>query len=150
MEIKMIMAANAYKILKSLKTEEMSNETLMSVLKDINNCQPIALQYEEKLSTAMQELQNAEFAEMQTKLQVLNQKKSQKDYVLSEEDKEESLKLNEYFNKIDTEKEKRFSEISQKTFDIEIEKLETKDFLKATNNSDMATEWTTTLSWIFK
>ena len=150
MEIKMIMAANAYKILKSLKTGEMSDETLMSVWKDINSCQPIALQYEEEFSTAMQELQNAEFAEMQTKLQALNQKKSQKDYVLSEEDKEESLKLNEYFNKIDTEAKKRFSEISQKTFDIEIEKLETKDFLKATKHSDMTMEGATILSWIFK
>ena len=89
-------------------------------------------------------------AEMQTKLQALNQKKSQKDYVLSEEDKEESLKLNEYFNKIDTEAKKRFSEISQKVFDIEIEKLETKDFLKATKHSDMTMEGATILSWIFK
>ncbi len=150
MEIQTIMAVNAYRILNSLKTGQMNDETLKTIWDDIKNFRPIAETYDKKISMTVQELQNEEFMGMQARLQTLNQKKSQEGYTITEEDKTESNLLNTYFNNLDIEAKQRFNKLSEEMVGPDFEKIDTQEFLKVIKNSDLKMEAVTALSWLLK
>ena len=132
--IKTIEAVNAYKTLKGFKTSSLSEETMLTVWKNMKALRSIADTYDKDVEEAQESLKDDKFEEMQRKLQEcqqLEQKHADEGYEYTKDDSAKFAEVNEYFFNQKQKTEKYFSDLANAEVEVAIEAVDEKELFKA-------------------
>lgn len=133
-KIKTIEAVNAYKTLKGFKTSSLSEETMLTVWKNMKALRSIADTYDKDVEEAQESLKDDKFEEMQRKLQEcqqLEQKHADEGYEYTKDDSAKFAEVNEYFFNQKQKTEKYFSDLANAEVEVSIEAVDEKELFKA-------------------
>ena len=100
MKVQTIKAVNAYKVLKELKVNSMSDDAMLVVWKNMKALRPAAETYDKDVEETRNTLQDDKFKEMQTRLQKAQErdgKVKSEGYVLTAADRKDAGEINIWF-----------------------------------------------------
>lgn len=125
MEIKVKEIIDAYRVLKEVKVNSLSNEAAIGVWKDLKTMRPICKDYDETVDEMRESFNDDTFKE--------NQKKANQ---LSKEGKG-SETLDKYFRELNEKFNKFIQDELDKTVDIELEHISEDELIKAVASTNL-------------
>lgn len=153
MKIQTIKAVNAYKNLKDIKVSSMSDESMLSVWKNIKVLRPVSDEYDKSVEETRTTLMDDDFKKMQIRLQKVQdreRKVKSEGYVMTDADRKEIMDINAWFSEWNKKGEKYLMDLADKEIDVKAEKVEAGELLKAFKKSDKTFEAMTELEWLTK
>jgi len=153
MKIKTSQAAEAYKVLKTVKVNGMNNEATSSVWKAIMALRPISSNYDKDIEDVRKTLQDKEYEKMQPRLVEARNKeiKAQAgEYTLTDKDIKEAKEVAEWLNKWSAKGDKLFNEVSDKEIEVKLTKIDGQELLKGFKDQDITFETLESLEWLIK
>ncbi|MCH4099126.1 MAG: hypothetical protein LKF06_00635 [Prevotella sp.] len=153
MKIQTIKAVNAYKNLKDIKVSSMSDESMLSVWKNIKVLRPVSDEYDKSVEETRTTLMDDDFKKMQVRLQKAQEKEGKvksEGYVMTDADRKEIMDINAWFSEWNKKGEKYLMDLADKEIDVKAEKVEAGELLKAFKKSDKTFEAMTELEWLTK
>jgi hypothetical protein len=153
MKIQTIKAVNAYKNLKDIKVSSMSDESMLSVWKNIKVLRPVSDEYDKSVEETRTTLMDDDFKKMQIRLQKVQdreRKVKSEGYVMTDADRKEIMDINAWFSEWNKKGEKYLKDLADKEIDVKAEKVEAGELLKAFKKSDKTFEAMTELEWLTK
>jgi hypothetical protein len=153
MKISTIKAVNAYKTLKDIKVSSMSDESMLSVWKNIKVLRPVSDEYDKSVEETRTTLMDDDFKKMQIRLQKVQdreRKVKSEGYVMTDADRKEIMDINAWFSEWNKKGEKYLKDLADKEIDVKAEKVEAGELLKAFKKSDKTFEAMTELEWLTK
>lgn len=152
MKISTIKVVNAYKTLKDIKVSSMSDESMLSVWKNIKVLRPVSDEYDKSVTETRNTLMDDDFKKMQGRLQKAQEKeqKVKSGYVMTDADRKETMDINAWFSDWNKKGEKYLGALANKEVDIKIEKVTAEELLKAFKKGDKTFEAISELQWMTK
>lgn len=151
MKIKTIEAVQAYKQLKDIKVNKLSEETMLAIWKDVRVLRKVAEEYEKDVREVSNSLQDNEFKVMQKRLFEAQHHSTEKsDDEMTEEEKKDVMEINSYFEEFNKKGETYFKSLADKEIELEIELVDSSEILKALQGSDKTLESAVLLDFLMK
>lgn len=138
MEIKVKEIIDAYRVLKEVKVNSLSNEAAIGVWKDLKTMRPICKDYDETVDEMRESFNDETFKE--------NLKESNR---LSKEGKG-SEALDKYFKELNDKFNKFIQDELDKTVDIELEHISEDELIKAVASANLSFDSMNMLEIIIK
>lgn len=138
MEIKVKEIIDAYRVLKELKVNSLSNEAAISVWKDLKVMRPICKDYDETVDEIKESFNDETFKE--------NQKKAHQLY----KEGKSSETLDKYFNELNEKFNKFIQDELDKTVNIELEAISEDELIKAVASTNLSFDSMNMLEIIIK
>jgi len=152
MEIKTINAVEAYKILKSLKVNSLSDESAINVWRTVKLLRPIAEEYNKERDEVIETLKDDKFNDMQERLakaQERDVKVKNGEYTLTKKDIKDIREVNEYYASFNSKLSKYFGEINNKLVDININKIPGEELIKVIKDEGKTFQDIETIDFLF-
>jgi predicted transcriptional regulator len=153
MKVQTIKAVNAYKVLKELKVNSMSDDAMLVVWKNMKALRPAAETYDKDVEETRNTLQDDKFKEMQARLQKAQErdgKVKSEGYVLTAVDKKDVDEINTWFADWSSKGEKFLKSLAEKEIGVEVKMIDAAELLKAFKASDKTFEAMAELEWLTK
>ena len=153
MKVQTIKAVNAYKVLKELKVNSMSDDAMLVVWKNMKALRPAAETYDKDVEETRNTLQDDKFKEMQARLQKAQErdgKVKSEGYVLTAADRKDAGEINTWFADWSSKGEKFLKELAEKEIEVEVKMIDAAELLKAFKASDKTFEAMAELEWLTK
>lgn len=128
--MKTLIAYNAYTVLKGLKLNEVSDETLSKLWDNMLALLPISEDLEKAEKLAKESLEDEEFKKMQERVQHLREKMNKKDAKETEETIKENEELRKYFEEHNKKGEEFFKKIQDKEVKVSLKKIKAAELIK--------------------
>lgn len=129
----------AYNILNDARLSKMEDEDKFKVIKNLRKMKKTATEYHSFVEDAQKKLQPEDFEEMNKKAQEWNGKHAgAKSSDLSDEERVEFEKINEYFKEYSEKVEKCLKEEAEKEVEVDITPLSEEAFGKLVASNDWA------------
>lgn len=151
--MKTIDVVNTYNTLKGVKMTMLSEETLVSMWKNLKVMRPITEEYEKDVKAAKDSLEDDEYKKMSERLRVAverEQKVKNGEYTLTSEEEQDVRELNTWFANYQAKGEKYFKDIAEAEVEVEISKLPEDEILKAFKENGKTFEDMENIMWILK
>jgi hypothetical protein len=153
MKVQTIKAVKAYKVLKELKVNSMSDDAMLIVWKNMKTLRPVAETYDKDVEETRNTLQDNTFRAMQTRLQKAQErdgKVKSEGYVLTSSDKKDVDEINVWFADWSKKGEKYLKALAEKEIEVEVKAIDASELLKAFKSSDKTFEAMAELEWLTK
>ena len=140
-KIKTIKAVAAYNFLKSLKVKELSDETCVSIWKDIKALRATSETYEKDTKDIDESLKSEDsdkWDERRQKAVELENKAKSGDYTYTAEDIKEHEEVINYLKGIKDKKDKLFTELNDALVEVDIKTIKEADMIKAIKLNDQS------------
>ena len=151
MKVKTIKAVEAYRALKALKVEGMSNEAMLAIWKDLKVLRPIAEAYDKDIEEVRATLQDEEFEKMQQRVkeaQELERRAKEEVRGMTDAEKQEISEINTWFAAWNKKGEEYLKSLAEKEVEVKIDPLDAAELLKAYKGSDRTFEDAEKLDWL--
>lgn len=123
-------AYNAYMVLKGLKMNEASDDTLSKLWENMITLAPIAEEMEKSEKLAKETLEDEEFKKMQERAQHMQERMSKKGVEETADDVKEAGELRKYFEEYNKKGEEFFKKIHEKAVKITLKKIKVNELMK--------------------
>ena len=153
MKIKTIEAVNAYKAIKEMKLNSLSEDTLISVWKNQKALRHVSEEYDKDVEDAKKSLEDDKHAEMVKRLQAaMEREKLVKEgkHEMTPEEKQDVQEINKWFAEYQTRGKKFFDDAAEKEVEIEITKLPENEIVKALKENGKTFEAVESLVWMME
>lgn len=131
--IRVILAVNAYSVIKDLKLSDISDENLTKIWHDLKVLRPVAESYQKDVEAARKTLEDDTYKKMQHRAQKcveLDKKVEKGDAEKTDADRAEEVEVNKYFIAYNERGRKYFEDLANAEVSIELQKVPEKDILK--------------------
>jgi|GEM_PF-5270977 len=128
--MKTLVAYNAYMVLKGLKMNEASEETLGKLWENMLALAPASEELEKSEKLAKESLEDDELKKMRERAQRLQERMSKKNVEETAEDIKESEELRRYFEDHNKKGEEFFNRIHEKEVKITLKKIKVTELMK--------------------
>ena len=139
MKVETKKAVVAYKELKELKVNGISDETMVKVWNNIRKLRPISETYEKDVEDVKNSLMDGNFKVMQARLvkaQEREQKARNGEYVLTDEDLKDVQEINLWLSEQDNKTKSYIQKIDETMVEVKVDLIDSAELLKAFKNSD--------------
>ena len=139
MKVETKKAVVAYKELKELKVNGISDETMVKVWNNIRKLRPISETYEKDVEDVKNSLMDDNFKAMQARLvkaQEREQKARNGEYVLTDEDLKDVQEINLWLSEQDNKTKSYIQKIDETMVEVKVDLIDSAELLKAFKNSD--------------
>lgn len=123
---------NAYNIIKDIKVGSLNDEAALAIWKNVKAFRPIVEEYNKSVEEAKKSLNDDELKAMSERAQKFNEKtKEYQNGNLPEELQKEKAEIEKFFISRNAKAEKYFAELGDAEVDIDVQKVEETEMLKA-------------------
>lgn len=142
---------NAYNIIKEIKVGSLNDEAALAIWKNVKAFRPIVEEYNKSVEEAKKSLNDDELKAMSERAQKFNEKtKEYQNGNLPEELQKEKAEIEKFFISRNAKAEKYFAELGDAEVDIDVQKVEETEMLKALKENGKTFEDMTALEWFLK
>lgn len=142
---------NAYNIIKEIKVGSLNDEVALAIWKNVKAFRPIVEEYDKSVEEAKKSLNDDELKAMSERAQKFNEKtKEYQNGNLPEELQKEKAEIEKFFISRNAKAEKYFAELGDAEVDIDVQKVEETEMLKALKENGKTFEDMTALEWLLK
>lgn len=141
----------AYKVLKELKVNSMSDDAMLAVWKDLKALRPIADGYDTDVKEVVDTInddRHQKMCEELPKYQQIEQQAISGEYTLTDEDKAKLQELTEYFLSYKQNADKYLKTLENKEVGVEINKISDTELLKALKSTELSMSIMEELEWL--
>jgi anion-transporting ArsA/GET3 family ATPase len=129
---------NAYKIIKDIKVNSLSEDAALAIWKDVKVFRPIVEEYDKSIEEAKKSLQDDKLKEMNQRAQEYNKyAEEHKGEPMTPEMQKELNEINSYFGEVNAKLTKYIDELQNAEADVEVQKVDDVEMLKALKESGM-------------
>lgn len=127
---------NAYNIISNIKVASLTDDAALALWKDIKVFRPIVEEYNKSVEEAKKSLNDDELKAMSERAQKFNEKtKEYQNGNLPEELQKEKAEIEKFFISRNAKAEKYFAELGDAEVNIDVQKVEETEMLKALKES---------------
>ena len=142
---------NAYNIIKDIKVNSLSEDAALAIWKDVKVFRPIVEEYDKSIEEAKKSLQDDKLKEMNQRAQEYNKyAEEHKGEPMTPEMHKELNEINSYFSEVNAKLTKYIDELQNAEADVEVQKVEETEMLKALKENGKTFEDMTALEWLLK
>lgn len=132
---------SAYRILKELKVNSMSDAAMLAVWKNLKVLRPIAEGYDADVKEVVDTInddKHQQMCQMLPKYRQIEQQAISGEYTLTDEDKAKLQELVDYFTAYRQNADKYIKELEDKEVEVKINKISASELLKALKNTELS------------
>lgn len=132
---------SAYRILKELKVNSMSDAAMLAVWKNLKVLRPIAEGYDADVKEVVDTInddKHQQMCQMLPKYRQIEQQAINGEYTLTDEDKAKLQELVDYFTAYRQNADKYIKELEDKEVEVRINKISASELLKALKNTELS------------
>lgn len=142
---------NAYNIISNIKVASLTDDAALAIWKDVKVFRPIVEEYNKSVEEAKKSLNDDELKAMSERAQKFNEKtKEYQNGNLPEELQKEKAEIEKFFISRNAKAEKYFAELGDAEVDIDVQKVEETEMLKALKENGKTFEDMNALEWLLK
>lgn len=142
---------SAYKVLKELKVNSMSDDAMLAVWRDLKVLRPVADGYNTDVKEVVNTINNdkhQQMCQMLPKYQKLEKQAMSGEYTLTEDDKLKIKELTDYFISYKKNADKYLKELESKEMEVEVNKISGAELLKALKSTELSVGIMEELDWL--
>lgn len=142
---------NAYNIISNIKVASLTDDAALAIWKDVKVFRPIVEEYDKSIEEAKKSLQDDKLKEMNQRAQEYNKyAEEHKGEPMTPEMYKELNEINSYFSEVNAKLTKYIDELQNAEADVEVQKVDDVEMLKALKESGKTFENMTALEWLLK
>ena len=142
---------NAYNIISNIKVASLTDDAALALWKDVKVFRPIVEEYDKSIEEAKKSLQDDKLKEMNQRAQEYNKyAEEHKGEPMTPEMYKELNEINSYFSEVNAKLTKYIDELQNAEAEVEVQKVDDVEMLKALKGNGKTFEDMTALEWLLK